>query len=754
MSDAPKWDDTDEVGDAPNFDDTTPVSFEDTEEIAPEESKPSVGDSAIHGLASGASMGFVDDLAGGLEAVGSKVGLRGVGGKSISDIRLETDEEDKQNFMDVYRQARDAKRKEYAESRKENPGTFLTTELGGGLLTSAALPALSAAKGAAATNIMGKAALQGGISGLGFSEADNASDLIADTNKGALTGGALGGLGTLLGKGAQKLIGGGAKLTSKAMGRGSDVIEPYVARPGKYNNPGLTFERVAERVNRPLQKLQGQIDDLGTGAKSADDLARQAADNFKHSLKSEAVPDEALAGVQDLLRKQRSTTSDLASQQKDMLKGSEQNVSMSKLISNLRKQIKGRKVEGVSLPGDKDAKVMQEQLDLLQTLRDRRLDAERARVASRASRGDFGPVQKLTEDATNKLRAEGNKVKPESLMRVRQQIDQNIESAYQNPLGGYTGKGERVAKGVRNDINGILDKQLPESEAYKALRGKLAGETQLANSASDAFGGDNLRGVLAGLSNPNKKDALSTLQNLDTKHSGGVMEALAPFFNAKKLLGNKPALGEAISALPESQQARAAQQALEAAQSTQAPFKGLTPKSTENTMRQLMFASSKKPALEANRAMSELEKHAGKPLKQLIQDLKVKEAFGGGGPQGSRLVNMGRSVGRAVGGKFGEAVGGAAGLTADYGTGKIAKAALDTYIAVKDPVARAAGAAARAAITPVVDALTDRPEGAKYMAVLDRASERGPQAMMVAHQTLLKDPAYKQLVTTTPEDVK
>ena len=48
----------------------------------------------------GASLGFSDELSGGLEALGSKFGYRGLGGP-MEDIRSETPEEKDQSFGDV-----------------------------------------------------------------------------------------------------------------------------------------------------------------------------------------------------------------------------------------------------------------------------------------------------------------------------------------------------------------------------------------------------------------------------------------------------------------------------------------------------------------------------------------------------------------------------------------------------------------------------------------------------------------------------
>jgi len=72
--------------------------------------KPSSLESGFRGAMQGLSADLLDEGGGLLEAVGSKVGLRGLGSPNLSDIRLESDDEDQQDFQSVYEQARDNRR--------------------------------------------------------------------------------------------------------------------------------------------------------------------------------------------------------------------------------------------------------------------------------------------------------------------------------------------------------------------------------------------------------------------------------------------------------------------------------------------------------------------------------------------------------------------------------------------------------------------------------------------------------------------
>ncbi len=104
---------------------------------------------------------------------------------------------------------------------------------------------------------------------------------------------------------------------------------------------------------------------------------------------------------------------------------------------------------------------------------------------------------------------------------------------------------------------------------------------------------------------------------------------------------------------------------------------------------------------------------------------------------------MGGATGKALGfPKAGEVIGATAGAAVDYSTGKMAKLMLDTARVARNPGVRGAAVIAER----VLDRLIQAPGAEKYVALMDKLSERGPQAMMAAHQTLLKnDPEYAKL---------
>lgn len=155
--------------------------------------KTSKLESAARGLGQGVSLGFWDELAGLGEAVGQEAGVKGLGSSDWGDLGFTkpTFLDGQSSFGDVYDKGRDKWRAEDKTAKADNPGTYGASEVAGSI-GSAFIPGLNVAEGASLANIAGKAALSGGISGAGYSEADNIKDLARDAAVSAGIGGATG----------------------------------------------------------------------------------------------------------------------------------------------------------------------------------------------------------------------------------------------------------------------------------------------------------------------------------------------------------------------------------------------------------------------------------------------------------------------------------------------------------------------------------------------------------------------------------
>lgn len=177
-----------------------------SEKEAPKPATPEISkkESFARGAAQGASMGFSDEITGGLEAMWEKAKGNPV------------------EFGNLYKQYRDESRKNYDDAKKANPGTYTTGEIGAGVAT-AFVPGMAIAKGAKLANVVGKSAMIGGAAGVGNSEKENIDDVVIDGVKGAAIGGALGGVATV----AAPYVG---KLANKAGEKMKGSAERYAAR--------------------------------------------------------------------------------------------------------------------------------------------------------------------------------------------------------------------------------------------------------------------------------------------------------------------------------------------------------------------------------------------------------------------------------------------------------------------------------------------------------------------------------------------
>lgn len=192
--------------------------------------KTSKLESAVRGAGQGVSLGFWDELAGLGEAVGQSVGVKGLGedlgnGEGLSFVKPLALDPDR-DFGQVYEEGRDKWRGQDKIAKQDNPGTYGAGEVAGSV-GSAFIPGLNVAKGANIGNIAAKAALSGGLSGAGYSEADNLKDLARDSAVSAGIGGVTGGVAGAV---VPKLGEAGDFIVNKLKGGSDEVAESLAAR--------------------------------------------------------------------------------------------------------------------------------------------------------------------------------------------------------------------------------------------------------------------------------------------------------------------------------------------------------------------------------------------------------------------------------------------------------------------------------------------------------------------------------------------
>lgn len=267
-----------------NWDDHPAEDSFDWDAHAPEDSeaeKPGYLESAARGLGQGASLGFADEITGGLESL-------------LSDK--------------TYEQARDESRAAYKSAQEANPMTYGASELGGGVAT-AFVPGLNIAKGATLANIAAKSALSAGINAAGSSGAQNVGDLVRDTATGAATGGVLGGT---LGKVAPKLgeawdwgagkIGAGTKDLAERFGaRALGAERGTIKKIGYDKIKDAARQSLDKGVLSPLASTDDVIARNAALKKSGGEMMGQAYDAIDNAGASTFNPLEAATKVDEEL---------------------------------------------------------------------------------------------------------------------------------------------------------------------------------------------------------------------------------------------------------------------------------------------------------------------------------------------------------------------------------------------------------------------------------------------------------------------
>jgi len=269
-------------------------------ESSESENKMSSPEAFFNKLTQGASFGFGDELAGGMDAAGRVLGIEGLGSGSVTDISLAPDGPtlDRQKLLDAYRQGRDIERTKLQKAETDQPtaamsgdivGGFLAPVPGSGLLKGgkAALQGTKAlAKGSQA---VGKEALKqagmsatktgaisGGLEGLGRSESESLTGQLMDTAGGV-------GMGATLGKVADKV---GARNSKKAL---QEVIDegPKNINKTAMNAMGATANDFAKELGTKTSKKATADTFRGTGKTVMDEgilKARQTAEQLKQDL--------------------------------------------------------------------------------------------------------------------------------------------------------------------------------------------------------------------------------------------------------------------------------------------------------------------------------------------------------------------------------------------------------------------------------------------------------------------------------------
>lgn len=272
----------------PKFEDTEPL-FDDTEEIVDnsptldEPERMSKGQSFLKGAEQGLTLGFADELSGGIQSAMDKLAQLGVPGILPDGVTQTPDQQTqellKQGFKgdlpSTYESARDSARQEYKQAETDHPGMYLGGNIAGGALTSVIpggigakmmQPLGSASKGAR----LGERILTAGVNampvgaavGLGMSEADNVKDLSKDALTGSLISGGL--------SSGLNLGGAGVSLVGDKLGKVIENKLPSIHTPYVRGKDGLVAfsEDFKNQTNTKAQELSNKIKDFVLGKRN------------------------------------------------------------------------------------------------------------------------------------------------------------------------------------------------------------------------------------------------------------------------------------------------------------------------------------------------------------------------------------------------------------------------------------------------------------------------------------------------------
>ena len=276
-----------DVLDKPKFDPSKPFDVS----PEPEASKIDQGTSAAIGLGQGLSFGMLDEL-----GSASKYPLGAV--KEIANkFGADFTDEDVNNYLKRRNELRAADQM----ANKANPGSYTAGNVAGGVATSF-VPGLNVAKGASLANMAGKAAIQGGLAGLGGSDEESLKGIAKDV-----------GMGAGIGAGTTLAIGGASKMIADWNAKNPNAT---TAMKDKFNKAiakiysktsGADEEAILRQIQNPAAQRAAEEEGfsyvVGSKAKEGiDELGSKLSNNVAEARDTlvEKFGDTAMTGLENI----------------------------------------------------------------------------------------------------------------------------------------------------------------------------------------------------------------------------------------------------------------------------------------------------------------------------------------------------------------------------------------------------------------------------------------------------------------------
>ncbi len=665
-----------------------------------DEAPMSRGEAAKIGVERGVSFGFRPTIAGAGAGLGAIIGNleREVPNEGLSEKIKRT----LGAVPTAYEEGRKEALAEEAKAMQDHPGYMIGGDLAGNVLT-APLVALKGLKGAATLG-----AIQG--TGRAVSEGEDLGDAAGKFAEGVGFG--VGGYG--IAKGVEKaapVVMNAIKQGSKSVGKTAitallgpnrEAIDRYLARPEQIKG-AKSVEEIKGLLDKTVQGLFDDVDNAKLSKEQAKEVLKSVEEQIKDTARDSGFQFRIKqADLKEALRESKSKFDIAFKTETEKLSAIKSPIQLADdvqtSIQDLKSQVKKGSEEAYKiLEKDQNAYSVRGAGKILRQMADEMniqpYETGGLVPAGMAKKG--GPVTSQTAGVQNELRAFAQrlestpeKVPAKELKKILQQIDQSEKAMYGQP--GFDGRVSQSYKMVRSNIDEAVKTANPE---YRAKMEEVAEKTGLLSGALDRFGDP--RATVSRLNSIGSRtngedralleqlgaftgrdfktpvssfqDAQATLQNPQAME--GIKKALPEFTdasNTEKSLAelmrpeSQPQFIEsqlAAKGLPE--QRMSAEQGLSSAisklqgsEEKLAPFKSLTPFSTQNAIKGLMKAPGKEN-IELRKTFEELSKMSGQDFANIVADRRTADAFKGEFKMGSRNVNLWGLFGFATGGPVG-----------------------------------------------------------------------------------------------------
>lgn len=706
------------------------ISDKEMDQLASQGKRPSPEQSAIRQGASGVVGGFDDELIGGISAAGRVAGVTNLGSWKPFDpeskLEFSSPTLSPQEIMNAYRENRDLVRADQKKDFETNPKASFAGNFVGSLTSPVSKLAAPQkifgplTKGQALAQASKTAALQGAVFSAGNSDADltkgEFGKFALDTGTGTALGAVIPPAIHTAGKGISKATQAtgnaagwvGRKVLNTAFGLTDEVTQKYLAHPDRING-AKSLEEIKILADEGVERLREAV-------KQGEITEFQAKETLK------AMKEQVTRGLAD----RKVDAKDALRAAESAFEGARQRV-LEPLKS--RSAPTHLAADATEMVGDLKTKVQAASGDAVETLK------------TSAAEIDLNPVYKSIDDAVTRLEGAGTdeslgvasklRAYKERLMsqnwakipaieakRLIQGLDAITE--YSPMAGSFDQAKSRAFKEVRNAFDRTIKDTVPE---YRERMKDVAQLMSVLDRSNKSFGTPQAAtSKIGSLHTPRGQLERATLLELEqaTGKVGAISKEADDFARVQKILKDPSAVRQIEQSLPEYQTLRQSmadvakrnpkwtRQQIEQATAKErrnlaeavsrritaekqlAPYKRLSPNSSENTIKSVM--KGEKSNIENRKMLEQLGKETGNDFIQMADDLRIKQAFDKPFHQGARNTLFGSVMGTVFGGVIGGVPGalGMGGMGASYGAlvdrfgPKMGKAVLDGFISLRN----------------------------------------------------------------------